>query len=143
MRVSVSWFSNSASPAAVVMRPRRTKTSVNPATNSAVSYAIRGSTFTSPSRTSPTDSPVMRLKYAGTIGKTHGDRNEMTPAPNAVNTYSGRVTSSAARSSSIAERRSYGSARRGLLRGRPSAAHDECDYPEHRHHQHCDDHPPG
>ena len=41
MRVSVSWLRNSALPAAVVMRPSSTNTTVNPSTNSPVFTAMR------------------------------------------------------------------------------------------------------
>jgi hypothetical protein len=40
MRVNVSWLRNSALPAAVVMSPRRTKTTVNPSTNMPVLTAM-------------------------------------------------------------------------------------------------------
>ena len=57
-RVSVSWFCAKESLTVVVARKKSVKTRVNPATNNPVFTAIRTSGLSSPSRSSPTDSPV-------------------------------------------------------------------------------------
>ena len=64
MRVSVSWFSNSDLPTAVVTNPSSTNTTVNPSTNRLVSSVIRASTrgCLSSLRISPIDTPVSRLR---------------------------------------------------------------------------------
>ncbi len=86
MRVKVSWFWNSVSLMAVVASPRSTKTTVNPSTNNPVVTAILRSVVARASSISPRVSPETRLRYPGTIGRTHGDRNEMIPPPNAMST---------------------------------------------------------
>ena len=87
-RVRVSWLRSTVWPSVVEISPRITNTTVNPATNRPVSITIRRSWSLSwpVSVSSPTERPVMRLRYAGTIGSTHGERNETIPPPKAMRT---------------------------------------------------------
>ena len=80
IRVMTAWLSNNVEPTAVAVRPRSTNTAENPATNSPVSRATRPR-LPRDSVIWPTSRPVTIDRYAGTIGNTHGDRNDTTPAP--------------------------------------------------------------
>jgi len=60
--VRVSWFSKTVLPISVVTRPSTTNTTVNPATNKAVSTVTRRSVCVRPSVSSPIVRPEMRLR---------------------------------------------------------------------------------
>ena len=83
-RVMMGSIRLNAWPAAVADAPRVMKTRRKPRMKRAAwSTAVRRAVAAEPSDSSSIVRPETKLKYAGTTGSTHGERNETNPARNA------------------------------------------------------------
>src|SRR6266851_3258559 len=82
--LACSLYCRRTRPIAVALAPSATNTSEKPRTKDALSASVNRRACRGWSCASSTASPAMYERYAGTSGRTHGDRNEIAPAASAA-----------------------------------------------------------
>src|SRR5215467_6901790 len=85
----ICWLSSSVWPSTLAEAPSRAKMSARPRMKASPCVMIVNRAAPCASCSSSAERPVMKPRYAGTSGKTHGEANEIMPAPSAVTISSG------------------------------------------------------